>query len=129
MEAVAVRDSLTLQLLQTLMALRAPEKGAWLWPHSAQAFRENFRKLCTFFRVAHLAFKPYSMRRGGATFLLQEGVALEAILLRGRWKSVAVARLYLQDALALIPSLRIPSPDMDRVENFAALTQATAFRP
>lgn len=129
MEAVAVRDPLTLQLLDTLIAVTRPSPGQLLWPHSGQAFREYFRKLCSFFRVAHLSFKPYSLRRGGATFLLQEGVALEAILLRGRWKSVAVARLYLQDALALIPSMRIAPADLPRVNSFANTTSPTAFRP
>lgn len=51
--------------------------------------------------------KPYSMRRGGATYLLQAGVPVETILVRGRWRSIAVARLYLEDGLAQLPSLRL----------------------
>ena len=55
--------------------------------------------------IMHLNPKSYSLRRGGGTFLPQQGVAMETILLRGRWRSLAVACLYLQDGLAMIPSL------------------------
>jgi hypothetical protein len=52
-----------------------------------------------FFRISHLNMKPYSLGRGGATWLLQQGVPLDVILVRGRWKSLGVARLYLEDGL------------------------------
>eukprot|EP00438_Fugacium_kawagutii_P035450 Skav216631 [mRNA] locus=scaffold1255:7240:22746:+ [translate_table: standard] len=129
-EAIAVRDSLTLNLLGTLVMVANHFRGQKLWPYSAQRFRTEFRSLCQSFRVAHLDFKPYSMRRGGATFLLQEGVPLEAILIRGRWKSVSVARLYLEDGLSLIPSLRLPAVDKTRVFTQAkALTQRSVSVP
>eukprot|EP00438_Fugacium_kawagutii_P017079 Skav213874 [mRNA] locus=scaffold2374:77699:81990:+ [translate_table: standard] len=41
-EAVAVRDSLTLQLLQTLVTIRKPSAGDKLWPHSGQFFRTTY---------------------------------------------------------------------------------------
>eukprot|EP00438_Fugacium_kawagutii_P007015 Skav233751 [mRNA] locus=scaffold1792:258064:264229:- [translate_table: standard] len=129
LEAVAIRDPLTLQLLDTLCAVAGTSPGNPLWPHSGQAFRETFRKYCQFFRLCHLLFKPYSLRRGGATHLLQAGVPMEAILLKGRWKSVQVARLYLQDALALLPSLRIPPSDQPRLVQFSSQTPSTAFQP
>lgn len=128
-EAIAVRDQLTLSLLDALACVAPSAPGNKLWPYAAQKFRTEFKSLCQSFRVAHLLFKPYSLRRGGATYLLQEGVALEAILLRGRWKSVSVARLYLEDGLSLIPSLRLPHDDLLRVNRWAAETPATAFRP
>lgn len=85
--------------------------GQKLWPHSAQAFRDKFESYMRFFNIEHLKMKPYSLRRGGATFLLQEGLPLDCILLRGRWKSLGVARLYLEDGLAQIPQLRVPIND------------------
>lgn len=125
----SLRDSLTIQLLLTMLAAHPTSRYQKLWPHSGQHFREVFRKYCSFFRVAHLLFKPYSLRRGGATWLLQAGVAMEAIMIRGRWKSLQVGRLYLTDALALLPSLRIPDPDRSRLLRFAAQTPCTAFQP
>eukprot|EP00435_Cladocopium_sp_Y103_P045333 s2195_g13.t1 len=102
-EAVALRDSLVLQLLETLVSVQRPFPGDLLWPYSGGAFRKECQKLCDFFEVSSFKYKPYSLRRGGATFLLQVGVPLEAILIRGRWRSLGVARLYLEDGLAQLP--------------------------
>lgn len=128
-EAVALRDSPTLQLLQTWIAITRPSLGDKLWPHSAQHFRATFRAYLRFFRIVHLEFKPYSLRRGGATFYLQQGMAMETVLLRGRWHSLAVARLYLQDGLSMIPSLRIPPENLSVIRRFAVDTPKTAFQP
>ena len=128
-EAIAIRDSLTLQLLDTLVYLRSPCPGELLWPRSAQTFREAFKRLCQCFRVESLAFKPYSLRRGGATWLLQAGVPLETILVRGRWRSLAVARLYLEDGLAQIPRLRTSVTNQKAISKWADKTPPTAFQP
>lgn len=124
LEAVAVRDSLTLQLLQTLIAVQQHSPHQKLWPHSGQAFRESFRKFCSFFKL-----DQYSLRRGGATWLLHAGVPMDAIMIKGRWRSLQVGRLYLTDALALLPSLRLPDSDQPRLLRFARQTPATAFQP
>ena len=128
-EAVAIRDPLVLNLLRTAQELHQHCPGQRLWPHSAQSFRDRFRSYLSFFRLCHLGMKPYSLRRGGATFLLQEGVPLDVILLRGRWKSLAVARIYLQDGLSQIPHLRISKSDAARLSVFSAQCPLTALRP
>jgi integrase len=128
-EAVALRDVTTLQLLDTLFSCVPHFPGQKLWSGSAQTFRNLFAAHLRFFRVAHFQYKPYSLRRGGATFLLQEGVPLEAILLRGRWKSLSVGRLYLQDGMAQLPALRIPMSDLQRIHLFADESSPTTFRP
>ena len=128
-EAIALRDSLCLQLLETWRCVHKPSPGDRLWPYSAQLFREQFRRYQRFFRIAHLNLKPYSLRRGGATLLLQQGVAMESILLRGRWRSLAVARVYLQDALSMIPSLRIPPENLTLIHKYSNETAETAFLP
>ena len=125
-EAIAVRD---LQLLDTLVSLQRPSPGTPLWPRSAQSFRASFRGLCNFFKVDGLNFKPYSLRRGGATYLLQNNTALESILVRGRWRSLSVARLYLQDGLAQIPGLRSSAGQQRVISAWASKTPVTAFRP
>ena len=67
-EAVAVRDPLVLELLQTLAVSQKFCPGQKLWPHSAQFFRNRFAEHMRFFRIAHLKMKPYSLRRGGQHF-------------------------------------------------------------
>ena len=129
-EAVALRDSLCLQILSALLATTPHSPGDKIWPHSAQAFRLAFKRLVTFFNASQFSFKPCSLRRGGATYLLQYGLAaMESILLRGRWKSLAVGRLYLEDVLAQIPSLRFSLKDRMHVAFWANKTPVTTFCP
>lgn len=73
--------------------------------------------------------KPYSLRRGGATFLLQVGVPFESILVRGRWRSLAVARLYLEDGLAQLPPLRLEASALQMVHRWASEAPPTACQP
>ena len=77
-----------------------------LWPHSGQAFRNAFQKLCGEFDVLALNFRGYSLRRGGATAFFQATGSMERTLVRGRWASSSVARIYICDALSQIPKLK-----------------------
>lgn len=128
-KAIAVRDTTTLDLLRTLAAVSNAQGVTRLWPYLPQAFRTAFYGLCRKFRVCYLKFKPYSLRRGGATFLLQQGLALELVLIRRRWKRVFVVRLYLEDSLFLILLLRLAANNYYRVVQFTSQTPEIAFRP
>eukprot|EP00435_Cladocopium_sp_Y103_P038382 s3254_g10.t1 len=128
-EAVSIRDPLVLDLVRTLKDTQEYARGQRLWPHSAQHYRNTFAKYMSFFRISHLEMKPYSLRRGGATFLLQEGVAIDVILIRGRWKSLAVARLYLEDGMAQIPRLRVDPLDRRKLTDYAAQCPPSSFWP
>ncbi len=108
-EAVAIYDSLVVSLGQLVALLphnSHPQSPVWPW--SAAAFRKSFNRCVDQFGLQHLSYKPYSLRRGGATHDYIEKGLLEPILLRGRWHSLAVARLYLEDGLAQLPSLTLP---------------------
>ena len=45
-------------------------------------------------------FKPYSIRRGGATAFYRRTKRMDETLERGRWASYRVARIYVNDGLA-----------------------------
>ena len=49
--------------------------------------RCRFRELCNLLGVAEHNFRPYSLRRGGATAYFQATHSMEAALFRGRWGS------------------------------------------
>ena len=123
-EAVSIRDSLVLDLLRTALTIHKQSPGQKLWPHSSQFFRNEFRRYLRYFWILHLELKPYSLRRGGATYLLQRGLPLDVI-----WRSLAVARLYLQDGLAQIPHMRLSQVDKDRISSFSQKCPSAAFRP
>ena len=119
-EAIAIYDRSVLELGHIVTLLpQHQHPTSKVWPHSASAFRKMFAECVNAFHLTELNFKPYSLRRGGATHdYIQQGV-LEAILLRGRWHSLAVARLYLEDGLAQLPNLKLPPPSLHRLRSFA----------
>lgn len=107
-EAISLQDDLVLTLLQTLLDIRKSQNclESCLWDQSHQSFRQQFKKLTNDFGLAHLGFRPYSLRRGGATAFFQATLSMEATLLRGRWESTRVAKLYINDGLSFLPSLK-----------------------
>ena len=56
-EAIALRDPLTLQLLDALLSGQ-PAPGEKVWPHSPQKFRSDFRRMAEFFAMECLMLKP-----------------------------------------------------------------------
>jgi hypothetical protein len=48
-----------------------------IWVESATAFRKRFEALCVCFKVSHLGFCSYSLRRGGATAYFKKSGLME----------------------------------------------------
>lgn len=110
-EALAITDMPTLECLLALRAVRRDlrQEALPLWSGSGGQFRQQFSRLCEIFGLQEHQFRPYSLRRGGATHLFQETKSMEAALLRGRWESSRVAKLYISDALSYLPSIVMSS--------------------
>lgn len=107
-ESITIDDPMVIDVLlelfdlkKSLGLLRLP-----LWTGSGQSFRGLFYRTCRIFAVSHLNFRCYSLRRGGATAYWQACGSLDKVLLRGRWQSTGVARIYLCDALSQLPDLK-----------------------
>ena len=65
------------------------------------ALRAMFREILSLAQLHLFGYTPHSLRRGGATFSFQAGVALDAIKHHGTWRSSAVeAYLFNLPALA-----------------------------
>ena len=103
-EVVAIEDEFSLEVLRAVISIH-PFPRTPIWLSSPQVFRQVFNKYCELFRVQHLNFRPYSLRRGGATHLFQETGSMETALVKGRWGSNRVARVYISDGLSYLPSL------------------------
>ena len=110
-EAISITDKITLETLKALLnAKDALQVSALpLWTGTGASFRKRFNSLCIIFGVEKHAFRPYSLRRGGATELFQRTQSMESALIRGRWESSRVARIYIyiyiSDGLSFLPSL------------------------
>lgn len=84
----------TLASLSTPLA-RSP--GSW-----RALFNESLHAL----KLDHHGFRPYSLRRGGATFWFSKHQSLDRILVSGRWQTQKSARIYINEGLALLAQMR-----------------------
>ena len=119
-EAISITDPIVLETLRTLMEVKI-ESGLEMqpfWSGSGSAFRTRFKNLCVIFGLQQHAFRPYSLRRGGATYTFQQSKSMEEALLRGRWESSRVARIYIMDALSYLPSIKRSSYTASMIARF-----------
>lgn len=106
-ETVNIDDPLSLEVVRAMVNLKREQQLSKvpIWTRSAQAFRNEFRHHCKVFDMEGHLFRPYSMRRGGATHLFQLSGSMEMALLKGRWSSSKVAKIYLMDGLSYLPGM------------------------
>ena len=106
-ESIHIDDPLTFEVTSAALALQTSRNlmSAPLWPYSGTAFRKKFAYYCARFGLQKFGFRPYSLRRGGATSHFQQTRSMESSLLLGRWESIRVARIYISDALSFLPGM------------------------
>eukprot|EP00974_Lingulodinium_polyedra_P049220 4731189-Lingulodinium_polyedra.AAC.1 len=61
-------------------------------------------------------FKPYSMRRGGATHYFEEKQQYDPVLDVGRWQNTRTARIYIQTAQAALNARALTDQQRDSIE-------------
>ena len=81
--------------------------GSLLCP-PPQQWRKEFSQALAALSIASWEFRPYSLRRGGATFWFGKHGSLDRILLQGRWMAARTARTYLNEGLAVLAEMNIP---------------------
>ena len=116
-EVVTFECRLTAHLLQQAAIGRAP--GDTVLGVGVHAFRTWWNLSLAKLELNSEVLRPYALRRGGATWELQQSANLELVLLRGRWSSSTVARGYLQEGLALLAQSAL-SPESRRLMQFYA---------
>ena len=66
-----------------------------------KVFRRTFREVVEELGLERFRYKPYSLRRGGATEDFRRHGSLDRSLLRGRWKGVPSARQYILEGVEM----------------------------
>ena len=109
--ASRISQQSTVEAVEQLLILRkSTNTGPYLWPHSGAFFRRQFKYLCCHFVLDAHQFRPYSLKRGGATYIFQCSGSMELAMLKGRWKSSRTAR----DGLSYLPNTKM-SPHTDKL--------------
>ena len=97
-ESVPVSDPMLLSTIANFKARARPD--SFLIARTEASFRALFRKAVNFARLPRGNWKPYSLRRGGATQHFREHGSMDATCIRGRWANVRTCRIYVNNANA-----------------------------
>lgn len=76
---------------------------------TASSYRAAFRSALSALGAGTDGFVPHSNRHGGATHDHMNGMSIEDIMHRGRWKSNDSARLYIQAGQAMLLTQSVPA--------------------
>eukprot|EP00438_Fugacium_kawagutii_P029122 Skav233719 [mRNA] locus=scaffold2120:365768:377109:+ [translate_table: standard] len=68
----------------------------------SHVWRRTFSQYLSALGFSAWDFRPYSLRRGGATDVFKKQPQLDKLLILGRWQSARTARLYLNEGMAAI---------------------------
>lgn len=125
-ESVSFHDPVVLATVREMVQLKVQLHQEYLpcWQYSGSAFRSLFQRAVEAVGAAHLQLRPYSLRRGGATYEMQSHGLMERTFIRGRWKNSNIARLYICDGLSLLPSLSLPWESKMKIAQFSAVFTA-----
>jgi integrase len=115
-QSVVVDEPVVLACLKYLTTGLGP--GEPLLPLREAAFRKTFSHVAGCLGLLELGLKPYSMRRGGATFLWRSTLSYDAVSHRGRWASISTCRRYVEDGAIAIAEQRLST---HQIEQLAAL--------
>ena len=98
-ETVAIFDAYLVRMLTIVCRDLTP--ADFLVGCSPAVFRAKFARLVQEAGVPKCNWKPYSLRRGGATTDFLHHGQLDRTMVRGRWASAKTARLYIDDAVSM----------------------------
>ena len=110
---VTITDPLVSRCLTEAAAQLQPQQ--LLLQRSNESFRMFFREALSILQLQPDLFRPYSIRRGGATHFYMTTGSLEQLLLRGRWSDIRTARIYIQDGVAALTHLSLSPTTLHRV--------------
>ena len=98
-------ESVTISEEETLRRFwqwkQATNPGTALCP-APHRWRKMFNDTIFSLGLSEYQYRPYSLRRGGATFYFQRHGQLDRLLIQGRWQSSKTARLYINSGLATL---------------------------
>ena len=104
-ESITITDVDLLRWLWTWKSSAEPHQFLTSKPH---IWRQEFSDCLSGLRLKDWDFRPYSLRRGGATALFLKTQSLDTVLLAGRWTAVKTAKIYLNSGLAMLADITIP---------------------
>ena len=111
-ESIILDDGKLVKAIRNLS--KAANHRGPLLPMSSAAFRKLFSEALAAL-LLDASYKPYSLRRGGATHLFQLTFNYSQVAARGRWQAIRTARIYVDDAAAELAACRASAAQASKV--------------
>ena len=132
---IGAAESITIQVTEVVRRLhqwKSNNKPGTLLTPPAHTWRKQFSSALESLGLLEWEFRPYSLRRGGATFWFARHGSLDKILIQGRWMAARTARTYLNEGLAVLTEIGIPPRLLKLFHNVyshAMRTDLPAWKP
>ena len=104
-ESVTISCPMVVPMLAVLTASKPASHK--LFDGGAPRYRKLFADALRALDLHEWGFRPYSLRRGGATHRFEQSQNLPAVMVAGRWTHEKTARIYINSGLALLATLRL----------------------
>ena len=102
-------ESITISVFEvTRRLLQWKNSSVAVLTPSASAWRSEFSRVLSALGLESFQFRPYSLRRGGATFWFMKHGNLDRLLVQGRWQAPRTARIYINEGLAVLAEMNVP---------------------
>ena len=99
-EQIICRDPYALVLFAYLQEGRRPEEP--IFPEGMGAYRYRFNVYLASLGLGIFPYKPYSLRRGGATYAFTQSLNYHILMSTGRWANLRTVKLYVDEARILL---------------------------
>ena len=117
---VVVEDEIVLFLLRFIM--RGKQRGDKIYSDSGWIFRRKWAWLVKALLLGS-DYKPYGLRRGGATFEWTCNNNAGRLCIKGRWKQLSTARIYAVQGQELLRNAQLGGESLQRIHWWAAQLQ------
>ena len=114
LQARLLRDPACVAWLSWVLAL-LPDSSR-IWPYSCEVFIQLFQRALSFFELGATGFSLGSFRAGGATALLESGMAISQIKFCGGWSADKTLCSYLQEAESALTLIQLSASAAHRLE-------------
>ena len=117
MESVTFNDPIVAGILRAACVRVGPQSR--LFTDSGQRFRALFDAALEACSLQGLGFRPYSLRRGGATSDYLQHLSVQNTMIRGRWMSLKACRIYITEGQEALARLGLSKTSKERIAHFA----------
>jgi integrase len=113
-EHVIVYEAPIVRFVKSLVADLSPSDAIYSCSHASLG--DDIRRLASLIGLHHPSLTPYTLRRGGATWLYQQTLSFDVVQDKGRWSEARTCKIYVNTATAEIGRASIPEWGSARVK-------------